>query len=483
MWLRRELANMIIKHEYPLSIVDHSNFRKYSSALQPMFEMPSRNTIKSDILKIFKEEKSKTLSMLEGHEGKIAITTDMWTADHQKKGYMAVTAHYIDIHGPYKNSSYDGLKIIGDGIERIRDNVQFWASTPKRWERFEEAARQLRIPTSKKLSMDVKTRWNSTYLMLQSALNYKDVFPRCVQLHRDNLYKSLPTENDWLMASEICAKLKIFYETTEMFSGTKYATANLYFPNICKIILALNEWVISGNHTLTMMAMNMLEKFEKYWDNVHGIMGVATILDPRYKTSLLEYYFESIYGSNAENEIERIVKICRDLLKEYEMKMVKEDEMGTKASGSNITHSSSGVGGFDESQNLTDYDDYVSRRKKKSKMMSEMDRYLDDDVIPRKPDFDILNWWKTTGPQFPTLQAIVKDIYAIPVSTVASESTFSTGGRLVSPHRSRLHPSTIEALACTQNWLWAAERTSSTEQTFLNEDDENEDGGKSVNLE
>ena len=49
---------------------------------------------------------------------------------------------------------------------------------------------------------------------------------------------------------------------------------------------------------------------------------------------------------------------------------------------------------------------------------------------------------------------IVRDIYAIPVSTVASESTFSTCGRMVSKHRSRLHPDTLEALMCAQSWLW-----------------------------
>jgi hypothetical protein len=27
---------------------------------------------------------------------RVAITSDMWTAGHQKKGYMVVTAHYID---------------------------------------------------------------------------------------------------------------------------------------------------------------------------------------------------------------------------------------------------------------------------------------------------------------------------------------------------------------------------------------------------
>ncbi|WRX10019.1 HAT [Theobroma cacao] len=46
-----------------------------------------------------------------------------------------------------------------------------------------------------------------------------------------------------------------------------------------------------------------------------------------------------------------------------------------------------------------------------------------------------------------------RDFLTIPVSTVASESVFSIGGRVVSDHRSRLKPYTLEALMCTQNWL------------------------------
>jgi hypothetical protein len=41
---------------------------------------------------------------------------------------------------------------------------------------------------------------------------------------------------------------------------------------------------------------------------------------------------------------------------------------------------------------------------------------------------------------------------AIPVTTVASESVFSTGGRVISPHRSRLAPKTVEGLMCMQAW-------------------------------
>ena len=43
---RRELAAMIILHEYPLSMVDHTGFRRFVSALQPLFKMVTRNTIR-----------------------------------------------------------------------------------------------------------------------------------------------------------------------------------------------------------------------------------------------------------------------------------------------------------------------------------------------------------------------------------------------------------------------------------------------------
>ena len=42
------------------------------------------------------------------------------------------------------------------------------------------------------------------------------------------------------------------------------------------------------------------------------------------------------------------------------------------------------------------------------------------------------------------------------VSTVASESAFSAGGRVVDPFRGRLEPETVEALICTKSWIGAS---------------------------
>jgi hypothetical protein len=83
---------------------------------------------------------------------------------------------------------------------------------------------------------------------------------------------------------------------------------------------------------------------------------------------------------------------------------------------------------------------------------TELDLYLEEPTLPRTQDFDIINWWKFGGIKYPTLQLIAHDILPIPVTTVASESAFSTSGRILSPHRSRLAPKMVEAIMCMQAW-------------------------------
>jgi len=127
----------------------------------------------------------------------------------------------------------DGMSIIHDSFEKIKDNVSFWVGTPKREEEFIETCEQLEIPYSKKLMMDCRIRRNSTYLMLVSALPYLEVFKRLTQ--REPEYKSLPSDDDWKMTTEIYEKLEIFYKVTELFSNTQYPTSNVYFPKVCEI--------------------------------------------------------------------------------------------------------------------------------------------------------------------------------------------------------------------------------------------------------
>ncbi|KAL4589225.1 hypothetical protein LXL04_002130 [Taraxacum kok-saghyz] len=55
--------------------------------------------------------------------------------------------------------------------------------------------------------------------------------------------------------------------------------------------------------------------------------------------------------------------------------------------------------------------------------------------------------------RYPVLSKMARDVLAIPVSTVASESAFSTGGRVLDSFRTSLTPRMVEALVCTQDWV------------------------------
>ncbi|KAL5187475.1 putative AC transposase [Glycine soja] len=172
---RGELAKAIIMHEYPLSIMDHLGFRRYSAALQPVFQL------------------------LDSLDGRVVITSDMWTSTNQKRGFIYVLAPHtsdrlcnvlidclmdwnidtkvstitldncttndamidkikdkLHLGSMLRDGSLlhmhccahilnlivkDGLEVVKEGVEKIWDSVAYWTTTPKRKEKFEEMAK------------------------------------------------------------------------------------------------------------------------------------------------------------------------------------------------------------------------------------------------------------------------------------------------------------------------------------------------------
>jgi hypothetical protein len=48
---------------------------------------------------------------------------------------------------------------------------------------------------------------------------------------------------------------------------------------------------------------------------------------------------------------------------------------------------------------------------------------------------DVLDYWKENKNIFPTLYTMARDIFAVPVSTVPSESCFSSANRILTDKR------------------------------------------------
>ncbi|KAL2898345.1 putative AC transposase [Bienertia sinuspersici] len=126
------------------------------------------------------------------------------------------------------------------------------------------------------------------------------------------------------------------------------------------------------------------------------------------------------------------------------------------------------------------YSIWMSRKEKFSVDKSQLDLYLEEKNVDHKSKLDVLAWWKNYGaPRHPQLAALARDILAIPISSVPSESAFSMGKKLINPWRASLASMTIETLACYEDWL-RAKGFSFGRSLFDVQEDEDEDENEDV---
>jgi hypothetical protein len=50
---------------------------------------------------------------------------------------------------------------------------------------------------------------------------------------------------------------------------------------------------------------------------------------------------------------------------------------------------------------------------------------------------------------------MARDLLVVPISTVALESSFSAGGRVIESHRASLSTDTVQMLLCDLDWVRA----------------------------
>ncbi|KAI3745856.1 hypothetical protein L6452_08267 [Arctium lappa] len=488
---RELLASAVVKHELPFQFVEYDGIRKCFNYLHPEVKVVSRNTVKNDIMKMYRMEKLKIRDTLSCIPGRICLTSDCWTSI-TIDGYMSLTAHFIDsswnLQKVILNFSFlapphtglalsdhifsllkdwgiqkkvfsvtldnassndamvdflkyeldlvsqgayfhvrccahimnlivqDGLKEVDDAIIKVRDSVKYFRGSQARRQRFLSSVAHVELQSSRGLQQDVPTRWNSTYIMLESVLYYKKSF---IHLQKtDANYLHCPTNEEWGRIERTFKFLKVFYEVTCAFSVSKYTTTNLYFANVLMVRVLLHKE--KDSHDITVMAF-------------------VVVLDPRYKFQLVEWGYEKAYGEGYKSELAIIKDKLFSLFKEYvDESNLNKSKVGQPKNGSlDSQEESQDVLDAASASLLMDFDDFSTKVTSQA-VKSELECYLEEKLMPRVKNINILDYWRTHEIRYPTLARMARDILAILISTVASESAFSIGGRVLDAYRTQI---------------------------------------------
>ncbi|KAL0345784.1 UNVERIFIED_CONTAM: putative AC transposase [Sesamum radiatum] len=270
-----------------------------------------------------------------------------------------------------------------------------------------------------------------------------------------------PMNMDWINVRNFVKFLKIFYNVTLKFSGSSYITSNAFFRELATLHVSLTTMMNKGDYHMASMAIYMRDKFNKYWENIDNIWSlfVAILLDPRYKLKYVSFGLATIYESDpsfVKRMTEKIEDMLHLLYKQYAHSNL---EHISKDKDSIQDYIFIQLDGEDDPNELLESQFAKHLEEEQcAESKSEVTRYLLDGCEKSSKDFDVLKWWKSSSSKYPILSKIAKDVLAILVSTIASESSFSTSGRVIDAFRSSLSPKMMEALICTQDWLRATPR-------------------------
>uniref|UniRef100_A0A803NCA3 Transposase n=1 Tax=Chenopodium quinoa TaxID=63459 RepID=A0A803NCA3_CHEQI len=322
---------------------------------------------------------------------------------------------------------WDGIKQHGVCIYRVRNAMKHVKNSPAKISRFKDLVQKANIDSKASLSFDVHTRWNSTFRMLDTALKFQRVFSGLSLPDGEDLNDNeRPSEEEyWKKVQRLTLFLKGFYVLTKRIFGSHYVTSNKGLSEIASMYNILNKWEKSGDLNFQAIAITMKQKFDKYWGNVNKmkkLIYVDSIRDPHCKFILVELSLINMHGKKKGSKLPNEVKdFTYTLFDEYR---------------NMYTSSISQKGGDDYMKNLKE----VAKKLEGTSgyVMNELDRFLHERIGPEEEELDALTWWGINGHRYPVLKCMARDILAVPLSIVASESAFSTGGCTLDPFWSSL---------------------------------------------
>jgi hypothetical protein len=154
----------------------------------------------------------------------------------------------------------DGIAPLEPLIGKLRETVKYLKKSPLRMKNFRVVCDSLKVDVEKGLCLDVSIRWSSTHRMLDASILYREALDEYAQ--QDLNYKWQPTDQEWTLYGRMQPILKAFAEVTTVLSGSNYPTANIFYPYIMNVKIAVNTHAVQSNdENLKAMGKAMLDKY------------------------------------------------------------------------------------------------------------------------------------------------------------------------------------------------------------------------------
>src|SRR5579862_9877567 len=178
----------------------------------------------------------------------------------------------------YKLDCTIRFKAGGKSIDNIRTALGWIMASNQRIAEFARFCKSKDLMPCK-FQTDMPIRWNSTYLMLKSALPYGKEITSFYNLNTaNNPGCEKLTDGDWYVANVFVEFLKVFYDATVELSGVYYHTSPLALHKLYDMADLLKQY--SENLTVASAVSHMQKKFIKYWGEIPLLYAFGIVIDP-----------------------------------------------------------------------------------------------------------------------------------------------------------------------------------------------------------
>ncbi|CAF4504217.1 unnamed protein product, partial [Rotaria sp. Silwood2] len=317
---------------------------------------------------------------------------------------------------------------------------------------FFDAERE-KMNIKRNLCYDVKSRWNSTYCMIDAFLGLREVIEKLfnqkhsLHVHPKQIKKLTALEfksDDWIILSALHTVLKPFFHATKVLSGRDYPSIGLAYYLLSRlknflqhhqekkeniIIKRLKELLLSQfmYYFESNDGQVQLLKFHAYFDPA----GYATLTDDEKRA--VEQNIKKMINDDIGYLTELIIPTPSISLNVH--KSTNKLTLPRKTQKNVIDVFNESLGEFDdgetqcnENKQTTIVDDIQNYRKCVSefRLMHKID--ASSSTL----------FWQTFAESFPILSKLAKKFLCTPATSVPSESCFSMSSYLARKERARL---------------------------------------------